>query len=128
MPPRGGDPPEGVERALAFAVHKLRWRRTARRIVILIGDSPPRLQNIHRAYACARSAARKDVVISTVLARNFQMEAQVLFFRRIARIGRGKACFLSGQKSMAEELLPLCFGIARMGNLARIIEFMEAEL
>src|SRR5258705_1021690 len=37
----GGDVPENVDAALYDAVHKMKWRSGAKKMIFLVGDAPP---------------------------------------------------------------------------------------
>lgn len=53
----GGDFPERVEKGLALAFHRdMKWKRTANKVVVLIGDAPPHPEAIETAVELARRA------------------------------------------------------------------------
>src|SRR5579885_3387789 len=42
----GGDWPEAVKDGLDCAMHKLKWRRDAKKVIVLVGGSPPHAQDV----------------------------------------------------------------------------------
>lgn len=46
----GGDYEEAVEAGLDVAINKLNWRSNAKKVMLLIGDAPPKLEPYHNNY------------------------------------------------------------------------------
>ncbi len=88
----GGDTPESVNQALDDAVNGLSWDRgrSVYRVVFLVGDAPPKMNYSDdvKYHVTARLAAKRDIVINTVLAGNARDTAEV--WREIARLAQGR--------------------------------------
>jgi hypothetical protein len=87
----GGDTPESVNQALAEGIGKFKWSRdkSTFRALFLVGDSPPkRYQGDTPWQKSAKRAARKDIVINTLLMGRNQQTATI--WQEISRIARGE--------------------------------------
>jgi hypothetical protein len=63
----GRDIPEDVDAALYDAVHKMKWRSNAKKIVFLVGDAPPATRGDVPAFSTtAGEAATAHIVINTI--------------------------------------------------------------
>ncbi len=84
----GGDVPENVDAALHNAVHKMKWREGAKKMIFLVGDAPPSSRGeVPRFEVTARDAARKQIRINTIRAGQDGETAST--FQQIAAIGNG---------------------------------------
>ena len=86
----GGDTPEHVNRALADAIRKMKWRKGDKvlRMIFLVGDAPPH-EGRSGLYSSAlsREAKRKGIVINTV--RCGRMGSTARKWRTIASLSGG---------------------------------------
>jgi hypothetical protein len=62
----GGDWPEAVKDGVECAMHKLKWRSDAKKVIIVIGSSPPHEQDIPALKQLIGEWRGKGGVISTV--------------------------------------------------------------
>ena len=87
----GGDRPESVNQALDDAVNGLGWseRRSAYKVVFLVGDSPPKMNyRDDIAYpVTAKKAARDGIIINTILAGGAPDTGAI--WREIAALAQG---------------------------------------
>lgn len=84
----GGDVPENVDAALYDAVHKMKWRDNAKKMVFLVGDAPPASRGeVPRFDVSARDAARMQIKINTI--RCGQDGETANAWQQIASIGDG---------------------------------------
>lgn len=84
----GGDVPENVDAALHDAVHKMKWRTGAKKMIFLVGDAPPSSRGeVPRFETTAREAASKQIIINTIRCGH-DSETQTAW-QQIASIGNG---------------------------------------
>ena len=84
----GGDVPEDVDAALYDAVHKMKWRTGAKKIVFLVGDAPPASRGeVAKFEQTAKVAANQQIVINTI--RCGQDGETASAWQQIAMIGNG---------------------------------------
>jgi hypothetical protein len=84
----GGDVPENVDAALHDAVHKMKWRTGAKKMIFLVGDAPPASRGeVPRYDVTARAAAARQIKINTIRAGHDRDTAQA--WQQIAAIGMG---------------------------------------
>jgi hypothetical protein len=89
QPAGGGDVPENVDAALYDAVHKMKWRSGAKKMIFLVGDAPPATRGEVPAFAdTAKTAAAKQIKINTI--RCGQDGDTALAWQRIAMLGHGE--------------------------------------
>ncbi len=62
----GGDYPEAVYEAVDAAMSELSWRKTARRIMIIIGSSPPHPQSMPALLKLVRDLKEKNGAIGAI--------------------------------------------------------------
>jgi len=63
----GGDVPENVDAALYDAVHKMKWRDGAKKMIFLVGDAPPSSRGeVPRFDITAQKAAHMQIKINTI--------------------------------------------------------------
>ena len=84
----GGDVPENVDAALYDAVHKMKWRNGAKKIIFLVGDAPPASRgDVAKFDATAKVAAKQQIVINTI--RCGQDGETASAWQQIAMLGNG---------------------------------------
>ena len=89
QPAGGGDVPENVDAALYDAVHKMKWRSGAKKMIFLVGDAPPATRGEVPAFGdTAKLAAARQIKINTI--RCGQDGETALAWQRIAMLGHGE--------------------------------------
>jgi hypothetical protein len=84
----GGDVPENVDAALYDAVHKMKWRNGAKKIIFLVGDAPPASRGeVAKFDQTAKVAAKQQIVINTI--RVGQDSETANAWQQIAMLGNG---------------------------------------
>jgi von Willebrand factor type A domain-containing protein len=132
----GGDWEEAVKEALDAAVHELKWRKQSKKIIILVGGSPPHPWDVDDVYKIARDFRKDGGYISTidVTARQHDEFDRHLWrslhgkepykpspmpefykdvaksFGAIAHDGGGELISLDQDKALIREVLELTFG------------------
>jgi hypothetical protein len=85
----GGDVPENVDAALYDAVHKMKWRSGAKKLIFLVGDAPPATRGEVPSFAAtAREAAKQQIKINTI--RCGQDGETARAWQQIAMLGDGE--------------------------------------
>ncbi len=84
----GGDVPENVDAALYDAVHKMKWRSGAKKMIFLVGDAPPSSRGEVPTYELtAVAAAKHQIKINTIRCGQDGETAQA--WQQIASLGNG---------------------------------------
>jgi hypothetical protein len=84
----GGDVPENVDAALYDAVHKMKWRNGAKKIIFLVGDAAPASRGeVPKFEVTAKLAAKQQIVINTI--RCGQDSETANAWQQIAMLGHG---------------------------------------
>jgi hypothetical protein len=85
----GGDVPENVDAALYDAVHKMKWRSGAKKMIFLVGDAPPSSRGeVPRFEVTAQQAAKYQIKINTIRCGQDGETAQA--WQQIAMLGSGE--------------------------------------
>lgn len=85
----GGDVPENVDAALYNAVHKMKWRDGAKKMIFLVGDAPPSSRGEVPSFeASAKEAAKLQIKINTI--RCGQDGETARAWQQIAMLGAGE--------------------------------------
>lgn len=85
----GGDVPENVDAALYDAVHKMKWRSGAKKMIFLVGDAPPSSRGeVPRFEMTAQQAAKYQIKINTIRCGQDGETAQA--WQQIAMLGNGE--------------------------------------
>ncbi len=118
----GGDGPEQVQQALAWAVENNPFRKAARKVILLFGDAPPHDQDVGTAVSTARRFRENQKgIVSTVSCHG----ATVPSFAEIAKAGGGEAFLIADHRAIMERLMVLVFGSRHEANVRKAIEEME---
>ncbi|NVB82321.1 MAG: VWA domain-containing protein [Kofleriaceae bacterium] len=84
----GGDVPENVDAALYDAVHNMRWRSGAKKMIFLVGDAAPASRGEVPTFdVTAKLAAAKQIKINTI--RCGQDSDTARAWQQIASLGTG---------------------------------------
>ena len=132
----GGDWEEAVKEALDAAINELKWRKQSKRIIILVGGSPPHPWDVDDVLKMVRDFRRHGGYISTIDVTKRQHEEfdrhlwrslhgnekykpspmpefyqeVARSFGEIARDGGGELISLDQNKALVREVLELTFG------------------
>ena len=147
----GGNYPEAVKEAIEVASTELSWRKTARRILILIGGSPPHKETVPELQRLVRGFREKNGAIGTIdvtdrlhreyeradwLAHGaqgvFKLSATPAFYGEtadayadIARQGGGEMLALGEKKALLREVMMLTFGTRWRVEMARFMDRLQ---
>jgi len=104
----GGDEPEAVDEGLKWAIYENHFNPSARKVILLFGDAPPRDARLND---CLKMAAefrqRQNGIISTVTCRN---PRRLSSFVQIAEYGGGEAFLTQDEREIVTQLVILVFG------------------
>src|SRR5262245_34228692 len=85
----GGDVPENVDAALYDAVHRMKWRSGAKKMIFLVGDAPPSSRGEVPTYEqTAQQAAKLQIKVNTI--RCGQDGDTARAWQQIAMLGAGE--------------------------------------
>lgn len=101
----GGDTPEDVQSALAFAIEKMNWNPESIKLSFLLGDAPPHLDyNQEYTYLNASLDANQNgIKIFTIGASGLNIEGEYVF-RQIATLTYSEFIFLTyGETGESDE-------------------------
>ena len=107
----GGDVPDAVFDGLSEAMTRAGWRPKSHHVIVLIGDSPPHLENqgLKKAVTLVGDWHKNTQgVVHSVDTTGYNRLMDE--FRALADAGGGKAVALADEKQIARELLPLIIG------------------
>ncbi len=141
----GGDWEEAVREALETAIDELSWRRRAKRVIIIIGSSPPHAEDRAAITALAEEFHAAGGVVSTIdLTKRMHEEYERKFkkwlygttpqsvsplpafyqevrdsYREIAEHGGGEMAALGSNEELTEQILAFAFGSRWRKEVAR---------
>ncbi len=147
----GGDYPEAVKAAIQAAVRELSWRKTARRILILIGGSPPHKEDIPELTQLVRTFRENNGAIGAIDVTDrlhveyehadwvshgsqgeFHPTPRPAFydevtdsFRDIARGGGGEMLRLGEKKALLAEVMAVTFGTRWRVEMAKYMDRLQ---
>jgi len=142
----GGDWEEAVKDGLECAMRQLKWRADAKKVIILVGSSPPHPQDVSAIKKLIADWRGKGGVVSTIdvsLMLHEEFERQMArwlhnedlkevsslpaFYREVsdsfgemAREGGGQMIAMGQQSALVRHLLVLTFGPGWERDVARI--------
>ncbi len=144
----GGDWEEAVKEALETAVNDLKWRKQSKKIIILVGGSPPHPWDVDAVHKIARAFHQDGGYISTidVTKRQHELFDRSLWrslhgnepyqpspfpefykevarsFGEIAQDGGGELISLDQNKALVREILALTFGSRWKIEMAKYVK------
>jgi hypothetical protein len=144
----GGDWEEGVREGLEAAIDELAWRRRSKRVIILVGSSPPHAEDMDAVGALAREFKGNGGVISTIdvtkrMHERYEIEMHEWLYgeppekisplpefysqvresyAEIASNGGGEMAALGSDQELAEQILYFAFGSRWQKEVARYAE------
>lgn len=144
----GGDYEEAVREGLETAMDDLSWRKRAKRVIIVIGSSPPHKEDLAAIDALAKEFHDLGGVISSIdMTRRMHDEYQRKMskwlygdaeaektkmpafyeevrasYRRLSDAGGGELASLGSDQALAEQILFFAFGSKWKNEVARYAE------
>jgi von Willebrand factor type A domain-containing protein len=144
----GGDWEEAVKEALDAAVHELKWRKDSKKIIILVGGSPPHPWDVDAVHDIVRDFHKQGGYISTIDVTKKQHDefdrqlwrslhgkepykpspmpdfyAQVSkSFGEIAKDGGGELISLDADRALIRSVLELTFGSRWKVEMAKYLK------
>ncbi|KPL02487.1 MAG: hypothetical protein AMK75_02725 [Planctomycetes bacterium SM23_65] len=107
----GGDIPEAVQDGVSAAVSRSRWREGTKKVIIVVGDAPPRPENdgLTRTYElCRQWHEQSGGMVSAI---DTTGGSRILDeFKKMAAAGGGESSALSSEKDIIQELVVCAFG------------------
>lgn len=104
----GGDSPEAVQEGLRWAVENNKFRRRARKVILLFGDAPPHLQDLKTCLEIASDfSSQQEGFVSTVTCH---LSTPLKEFVDIAQAGGGEAFLTRDERQIVTQLMVLVFG------------------
>ena len=103
----GGDVPESVHAGLRWATSKNRFRRRARKVILLFGDAPPHFNRNLECQKIASDFRKQGGVVSTVTCRKRNRLEELV---AIAKIGGGESYLTRNEREIMTQLMVLVFG------------------
>ena len=121
----GGDRPEAVDEGLRWAVENNRFRRNARKVILLFGDAPPHAGRFQDCLAWAASfRSRQRGFVSTVTCRS---HTRIGEFQQIARAGGGEAFLTTDERQIMKQLLILVFGSKYQDDVLKAFDLADKQ-
>ncbi len=141
----GGDWEEAVREALETAIDEMSWRRRAKRVIIVVGSSPPHREDRQAIAALVEEFHRSGGVVSTIdVTKRMHEEYERKFktwlygkppetisplpafyrevqdaYRDIAKHGGGEMAALGSDDALVEQILVFAFGSQWRKEVAR---------
>lgn len=136
----GGDVAEAVTEGLRVALQQSGWRLGAKKVVIVIGDAPPHMENRGRILSLSREFATDQGQISTLdvshesnpalleavvgraVDHRMYRNQPIYDFRQIAEAGGGIAATMDGDVQVTRQLVSLIMGGRFAAETALLLE------
>ncbi len=141
----GGDYEEGVRQGLEAAIDELSWRKRSKRVIILVGSSPPHKEDVPAVQALAKEWKDTGGVLSAIdLSQRMHEEYEYKYhmarfgkpperysplpkfyqdirksFRDTSAAGGGELASLGGRQELTEQILYFAFGSKWKSEVAR---------
>ncbi len=118
----GGDTPEAVDAGLEWAIKNNKFRRNARKVILIFGDAPPHANKKREALKLASEFRRKQRgVISTITCDNKRLAE----FVEIAQMGGGESFLTRNEKELMAQLMVLVFGSRHRNKVLQAFDLLE---
>jgi hypothetical protein len=147
----GGDYPEAVKAGVQAAVRELSWRKTARRILIVVGGSPPHKEDIPELTQLVRTFKEKNGAVGAIDVTDrlhveyehadwvahgskgeFHPSPTPEFYREVrdslgdmAHQGGGEIVSLGENKALLREVMALTFGTRWRVEMAKYMDRLQ---
>ncbi len=115
----GGDYEEAVDEGLKIAIEELDWNERSKKIILLIGDAPPRAEGVLRSIEMIKKF-RKEMggrlaALDTRVPAYFKEmrdddQTVMKEFRKFAEIGGGECARLFDEEKVVKGMIVLVFG------------------
>ena len=143
----GGDWEEAVKEAMDAAIKELSWRKQSKKIIILVGGSPPHPEDVDDVHAMVRTWRDQGGFVSTVdvtkkmheefdralwkslhgkqpyepspMPEFYKQTSEV--FGQMAKEGGGELIELDAQKALMQEVVVLTFGSRWKVEMAKFL-------
>jgi hypothetical protein len=104
----GGDYPEAVDAGLEWAIGNNKFRRAARKVILIFGDAPPHAHNLADCVRMADEFHRyQQGVVTTITVRKARPLEE---FDKISKLGGGSSFAMQDTRLLMEELVVQVFG------------------
>jgi serine/threonine-protein kinase len=126
---------EGPDRALVRcfeAKNPLGWHKSARRVIVIIGDAPMHLPDEKDCFPLVEKMAKQGFVVNTIICEppaKYASNPKWLphkEFRELARLGGGVANELANPEELIAKLLILTLGSKHEDDLKRFVHAYRA--
>lgn len=144
----GGDWEEAVEEGLDAAMNELSWRKKSRRVIVLVGGSPPHKEDIHAIHAMVAKFREQGGAVSAIDVTEhlhaafekvmwkslhgsepFQPSPLPEFYKEVsaayaqlASHGGGELVHLRDEKKLIRDILELTFGSRWKVEMAKYLK------
>lgn len=127
----GGDIPEAVYQALRKATGQ-KWSKSARRLIVLIGDAPPHKKTEGKISSMVKAFARNGrshvhAIATKPSAENSISKDTTRTFQRIARDGKGDALTFANEGEILRAVMTLAFGRKERRSLQEVYKVAETR-
>lgn len=127
----GGDIPEAVYEALREATTQ-KWNKSARRLIVLIGDAPPHKKTEGRISSMVKAFSRNGrsfvhAIVTTPSAEDRVSKDTTRTFERIARDGKGDALTFKNEGEILRAVMTLAFGRKERRSLQEVYKVAETR-
>ena len=118
----GGDTPEAVDQGLEWAIQQNKFRRRARKVILLFGDAPPHPNRLVRCQSLASQFRKMGGIVSTVTCRQPE---RLDAFISIAQLGRGESYLTRHERQIVSQLMILVFGSQHRDKVIEAFDLMR---
>ena len=119
----GGDTPEAVQEGLKWAVQENKFRKNARKVILVFGDAPPHRSDHDECLRIASDFHRQGKgIVSTVTCRR---PIKLPEFEEIAQMGGGEAFLTADERQIMTQLLILVFGSRYRSKVLEAFKVMD---
>ena len=127
----GGDIPEAVYLGLREATSQ-KWSKSARRLIVLIGDAPPHKRTEGRISSMVKAFSRNGRSFVHAIVTKPSSEVRVSkdttrTFARIARDGKGDALTFKDEGEILRAVMTLAFGRKERRSLQEVYKVAETR-
>jgi Mg-chelatase subunit ChlD/DNA-directed RNA polymerase subunit RPC12/RpoP len=119
----GGDEPEAVNYGLKWSIEKNRFRRRARKIIMVFGDAPPHASRMDECLLLASNfRKRQSGNVSTVTCRKSKRLEE---FAEISQLGGGESFLTRDEREIMSKLIVLIFGSQHQGKVLEAFDLLD---
>ena len=118
----GGDVPEAVHSGLKWATTKNKFRRRARKVILLFGDAPPHVNKNLECQKIASDFRKSGGIVSTVTCRRRNKLEELV---SIATIGGGESYLTQNEREIMAQLMVLVFGTQHRDKVLESFKMLD---